>query len=289
MRKIVRECLPPPSRYTKPAFAMPAGACDSHSHVTPTTTWNLATDASYEPCPTPPRESRRMRSALGFDRGIVVQASAFGQDNSGVTEALRDDPVSLRGVIVSDESISDVEIERLHALGVRGMRFITSGLGGTVGTKAMVALGPRMAHFGWHAEVLPAAVQWPDLLPVLRKMPCKVVVDHLGYLPAGLADDDPSVLALYELVADHGAFVKLIGYRLSETRGGSALARRAQKLFCLAPDRMVWGTDWPHVGLSASVDAGVLLNDFAGWFDNDKDVLDRVLAANPAKLYQFQG
>jgi len=245
-------------------------------------------DASYEPCPTPPIESRRMRSALGFQRGVIVQASAFGQDNSGIFEALRDNPDSLRGVIVSDEGISDNELEQLHTLGVRGMRFITSGLGGTVGTASMVALGPRIAQLGWHVEVLPAAAQWPALLPVLRNMPCEVVVDHLGYLPVELGDTDPSLRALCELVSDHGAYVKLIGYRLSEKLGSPALARRAQNLFRLAPDRMVWGTDWPHVGLAASVDAGVLLNDFSSWFDNDMDVLERILAANPAKLYRFQ-
>lgn len=287
MRKIVRECLSPPISYTKPSFVMPLGACDSHSHVTPGGTWNLVEDASYEPSPAPPDESRRMRSALGFQRGVIVQASAFGQDNSGVIEALQDDPHSLRGIVVSDETLSDQRIEQLHGHGVRGMRFITSGLGGTVGTRSMVALAPRIAPFGWHVEILANSAQWPELLPILRRIPCKVVIDHLGYLPPEIGDDEPSVGAVYELVVDHGAFVKLIGYRLSEKLGNAAIVGRAQKLFRLAPDRMLWGTDWPHVGIATPIDAGVLLNDFAGWFGNDKDVLERVLANNPAGLYQF--
>ncbi|AVK72243.1 hypothetical protein BJN34_0300 [Cupriavidus necator] len=153
MSAVEQESLPPPESYTTPTFVVPDGAWDGHSHVTPRGSWALVSDASYLPAPAPPEKHRQMRAALGLQRGAVIQASVFGTDNTGVIEALTDEPGILRGVVVAGQTIDDAEIERLHGIGVRGMRFITNGLGGTVGTQAMVALAPRIAEFGWHAEV----------------------------------------------------------------------------------------------------------------------------------------
>lgn len=287
MIPFVKECLPPPERYTRPTFRMPAGACDSHSHVTPVGTWKLAPDASYVPAPCPPEAHRRMRSALGLERAVVIQASAFGTDNSGVLDALADEPETVRGVVVVNESISDEALADLHRSGVRGARFITNGLGGTVGFASLKALAPRISSLGWHIELLPDPAHWSELLPILKSLTCPIVLDHMGYLPASVGLDDRAMRVISDLVIDRGAWMKLVGYRLSPDLEDARLIERAHAFYRAAPERMIWGTDWPHLGLATRIDAGKLLNVFASWFDNDAAVLERVLAANPSRLFDF--
>ncbi|WP_063830518.1 amidohydrolase family protein [Cupriavidus sp. SK-3] len=285
MSAVEQGSLPPPESYATPTFVVPGGAWDCHSHVTPRGNWALVSDASYLPAPAPPEKHRKMRAALGLQRGAVIQASVFGTDNTGVIEALTDEPDILRGVVVAGQTIDDAEIERLHGIGVRGMRFITNGLGGTVGTQAMVALAPRIAEFGWHAEVLPGPTQWPELLPVLEALPCKIVIDHMGGFPPEFGVNHPTTQVIRKLLVERGAWVKLIGYRLSDDLMDSRVIERAHAFYGDAPGQMIWGTDWPHVGIKKPVDAGQLLNAFARWFDNDPEVMHRVLAMNPACLF----
>ena len=228
-----------------------------------------------------------MRSALGLQRSVVVQASAYGLDNRGVEEALRRDPHNVRGVVVAKADVSDTQMDDWHRLGVRGMRFIMSGqLGGTVGIDDLIALAPRLAARGWHGEILPREDEWDDVLPVLSRLPCSLVIDHLGGVHADV--DDPGPLAALDYLLGEGrTWLKLIGYRLSKDPLDPRLVARAQRFYRRAPQRMVWGSDWPHVGMSEPHDAGALLNAFASWFDHDEAVLSEVLAANPQSLFQF--
>lgn len=228
-----------------------------------------------------------MRSALGLERSVVVQASVYGLDNRAVETALRRDPQNLRGVVVASADVGDTQMEDWHRLGVRGMRFIMSGqLGGTVGIDDLIALAPRLAAHGWHAEVLPRHDEWDEVLPVLSRLPCRLVIDHLGGVPAKL-DEHESTSAIQYLLEQGRTWLKLIGYRLSEDLLDPRLVARAQRFYKLAPQRMVWGSDWPHVGMSESHDAGALLNSFARWFDRDASVLANVLAVNPGLLFDF--
>lgn len=287
--QVVTRCFPPSSSYSTPSFDVPAGACDSHCHVTPRDHARVTPDASYVPQPCPPEELARMRNALGLERSVIVQASVYGLDNRGVEAALAQGPQTLRGVVVSDRRVSDAQLSTWHQLGVRGMRFIMSGqLGGTVGVEDLVQLAPRLAELGWHAEILPRTEDWNELLPVLTRLPCRLVIDHLGGMPAGHTDP-AGVAAIDYLIAEGRTWVKLIGYRLSEDLHDPRLRKRAQHFYRLAPHRMVWGSDWPHVGMAKPQDAGVLLDVLAAWLERDPAALADVLVRNPEALFDFGG
>ena len=280
-------CLPPPDHYSMPDFPVPARACDAHCHVTPPDHLNTVSDASYEPAPAPPEELQRLRRAIQFERSVVVQASAYGKDNRAVEQALRAEPSALRGVVVADAETTDAQLDAWHSIGVRGMRFIMSGqLGGTVDLNDLQLLAPRLAARGWHAEILPHGDQWAPLAATLRQLPCTLVVDHLGGLALG-DEGDEAEQVLHTLLATGRVWVKLIGYRLSPDLVDPCLVQRVQRLYAKAPTRMVWGTDWPHVGFSTAHDAGALLNAFATWFDHDAGVMEQVLASNPEVLFDF--
>jgi 2-pyrone-4,6-dicarboxylate lactonase len=284
----MEHCLPPPNRYTSPVFKVPALACDSHFHVTPKAPWCLAPDASYSPALAPSGQAKAMRSALGLSRGLVVQPSIFGTDNRGVLEALASDPDHLRGVAVADRSVGDTDLERWHSLGVRGLRFITSGLGAASDIADMIALAPRIRLLGWHMEIQPLMDQWAELAAVLHELPVTLVIDHMGNIPAEVDQNHESLQVVHSLVKHRGAHVKLIGYRLSNEPHDRRLIHRAHRFFEDAPRQMVWGTDWPHVVRHPMTDTGTLLNEFGCWFDNDIEVLERVLTSNPASLFGFQ-
>lgn len=286
--KVVTACHPPPATYAAPSIAMPAWACDSHCHVTPADHANVTADASYQPAPAPPEELDRMRKAIGLQRSVVVQASVYGLDNRGVEAALKRDPRNVRGVVVADRDVSDRQLDIWHTLGVRGMRFIMAGqLGGTVGMDDLESLAPRLATRGWHAEIMLRPEQWRLLLPALRSLPCNLVIDHLGGVPADDNDPVPDA-AILSLLDEGNTWLKLIGYRLSGDLLHPRLIGRARSFYEAAPTRMVWGTDWPHVGMADRHDAGVLLNAFMQWFDGDSEVLEKVLASNPEKLFDFE-
>lgn len=285
--KVETACHPPPIAYAAPSGAIPAWACDSHCHVTPVDHANVTPDASYHPAPAPPDEMDRMREAIGLQRSVVVQASVYGLDNRGVEAALKRDPGNVRGVVVADRNVSDRQLDIWHTLGVRGMRFIMAGqLGGTVGMDDLQRLAPRLAAREWHAEILVRPEQWGVLLSELRRLPCNLVIDHLGGVPAD--DNDPIAdAAILSLLGEGSTWLKLIGYRLSKDLLHPRLITRAQTFYDAAPTRMVWGTDWPHVGMGDRHDAGVLLNAFIQWFDSDSEVLEKILASNPEELFDF--
>jgi predicted TIM-barrel fold metal-dependent hydrolase len=279
--------LPPPATYERPRFPMPAGACDSHAHVIPAAGWSLVPGANYTPAPAPAETHLQMLDALGLDRGVVVQPSIFGTDNRALIDAIARAPERLRGVAVIDAAISDDDLQRLHHQGVRGARF-NAMLGGGGGLEAMTELGSRLSALGWHAEVFVDGHLLPQLAPAFRALPCRVVIDHMASLRADVGIDSEPVRALRALVADRDTWVKLSGaYRLADKAGDARLAERGRTLVKDAPDRMVWGSDWPHVACSFMPDAGRLLNLLADWFDADAGTLQRVLVDNPARLFDF--
>lgn len=279
--------LAPPAQYEHPRFAMPALACDSHTHVIPESGWSLVPDATYTPAAAPAATHLSMLDALGLDRGVVVQPSIFGTDNKAVVEAIARAPGRLRGVAVVDSGIADNELQTLHSQGIRGARFNVM-LGGGGGLAAMTELAPRLAALGWHAEILVDGHLLPELASALLQLPCRLVIDHMASLRADIGMDSLPVRALRKLVADRDTWVKLSGtYRLADDASDWRLGKRGRMLVKDAPERMVWGSDWPHVACSVMPDAGALLNLLGDWFDADSATLKRLLVENPARLFDF--
>jgi len=282
-------CLAPLPDMDAATFDIPAGACDTHAHVVATDAiaYPQVPERSYTPPPAPESAYLAMLKQTGMSRGVLVQISVYGTDNRYMLEVLRRHPDQLRGIGVVAPTVTDAELEAMHAAGVRGLR-INVLFGGGIGFDAMETLAHRIADFGWHMQFLMDARQLPELMPRMRKLPVPGVVDHMGHMPVAEGIHSAGFQALQHLVRDHGWWVKLSGaYRISERFDDfSDVVPWAQALIDTAPDRMLWGSDWPHVHLTRMVNTGRLRNQLALWAP-DADVRHRILVSNPERLYGF--
>jgi len=270
------------------AFPMPPGACDTHAHViSPSPDHPMAASRSYTPPPAPEAAYLAHLAAIGCDRGVLVQISVYGTDNRYLLEVLGRHPDRLRGVAVAAPGIGDRDLEAMHAAGIRGLRLNLAFPGAGLDLGAMEVLARRIAPLGWHLQFLFDGRDLPELLPRLARFACPCVLDHMGHLPATLGLGHPAFLAVRELVAGHGWWVKLSGpYRLSQTPGWEDVVPLAQALVAAAPDRMLWGSDWPHVAMPHPPDTLATRNSLLAWAP-DADVRRRILVDNPARLYGF--
>ncbi|MGK8202273.1 amidohydrolase family protein [Burkholderia cenocepacia] len=283
-------CAAPLPDVAPPVFDMPAGAVDTHAHVIATgPDYPLVEQRSYTPPPASEQQYLAMLDALGCTYGVLVQVSVHGTDNRYMLHALRRHPQRLRGVAVVSPEIGDRELEAMHEAGVRGLR-INVLFGGGIGFAAMETLAHRIKDLGWHMQFLMDVKTLPELMPRMTRLPITGIVDHMGHTPvdAGLAA--PGFAALRELVVGHGFWVKLSGaYRISHRFPAfDDVTPFAQALIADAPDRMVWGSDWPHVSLEPDrmPDTGDLRNLLAQWAP-DAATRRRILVDNPARLYGF--
>ncbi|MDO9216891.1 MAG: amidohydrolase family protein, partial [Lacisediminimonas sp.] len=202
-------------------------------------------------------------------------------------ESLRRHPQRLRGVAVVAPDVSDAELADLHAAGVRGLR-LNILFGGGVSLDAMEHLAQRIGKSGWHLQLLLDARMLPGLMPRLTRLPCPVVIDHMGHMPVADGLDAPGFNSLRTLLREHDCWVKLSGaYRISDDFPDFGdVVPLAHSLIAAAPDRCVWGSDWPHVALKQMPDTGRLLNALPAW-SPDPAQLQRILVDNPARLYGF--
>jgi predicted TIM-barrel fold metal-dependent hydrolase len=271
-------------------------ACDAHAHVFgPADTFPYATDRSYTPPDAPLAKYLGMLDTLGFDRGVLVQASAHGRDNSAMLDALKRHPDRLRGVAVADAEVAPAELRRWHAAGVRGLRFnhfFRDGAlhyRGGVPLSAAPALASVMAELGWHLQLWIDVKDLPDTISVLKALALPVVIDHMGRTDARAGTASPGFQALLRLVGDGGCWVKVSGaHRLSRRAPDYEDARPFHEALARAnPDRLVWGSDWPHPRIEGEMpDAGHLLDLFQAW-TRDEATSKRILVGNPAALYGF--
>ncbi len=271
-------------------FAIPAGACDTHAHVVSTQaqSYPMVGQRSYTPHPADEAMYLNMLKKQGMSRGVLVQISVYGTDNRYMLRVLAHNPKTLRGVAVVDADIDEKELERMHQLGVRGLR-INTLFGGGVGYQAIEALAKKIQPLGWHMQFLIDARDLPELMPRLAPLQVPCVIDHMGHTPVSQGLDSPAFQALFHLVSDQGWWVKLSGaYRISEDFSRfDDVVPLAQRLIDLAPDRMVWGSDWPHVAIAKMPDTGALRNQLAVW-SPDEAQRRKILVDNPARLYGFE-
>lgn len=282
-------CPAPLSNIEKANFIVPDGACDTHAHVVAEDMerYPMVKNRSYTPHPATETAYFNMLKQTGMTRGVLVQISVYGTDNRYMLEVLSRHPETLRGIAVVDENITEAELERMHQLGVRGLR-INVLFGGGIGFDAMETLAQKIKPFGWHMQFLMNAAHIPELMPRLKKLPIIGVVDHMGHTPVSQGIDSPAMQGLTYLMKENGWWVKLSGaYRVSEDYPEfKDVIPWAKKLYDTAPDQCVWGSDWPHVALTKMPDTGALRNQLPLWLPTDSD-LKRVLVTNPQKLYDF--
>lgn len=283
-------CPAPLLPVTPPSFKLPTGSCDTHAHVISENQerYPFVTGRSYTPAPAPEETYLNVLRDMGMQRGVLVQPSIYGTDNRYMLEVLQRNRALLRGVAVVDDQVCDKELESMHASGVRGVRINVLFRGG-VNLDLMERLAGRIAELGWHMQFLMDVRGLEEVHARMVKLPCPVVIDHLGHFPARLGVKEPGFDLLRRSVTSHGWWVKLSGiYRLSESPPDYAdTDALAHSLLEVAPKQMLWGSDWPHVALKLPPDTGSLLDRLAVWAPCEQ-LRQRILVDNPATLYDFQ-
>jgi 2-pyrone-4,6-dicarboxylate lactonase len=286
-------CAAPDPAPRKPGFALPPLSCDCHAHICgPASRYPYWPGRVYTPpdCLLP--AYRDMLAALGVERAVLVQPSVYASDNRALLDALAAAGPSFRGVAVIEETISNDALERLHRAGIRGVRCNIVDIvedKGKLPLAMLERLARRIERFGWHIELLMHADEFPDMDRAFADFPVDIVLGHLGYQRTDRGVDDPGFLALLRLMRAGKAWVKLTGpYRISAVGMPHVdTVPFAQALLDAAPERVVWGTDWPHVMVQGAMpNDGDLCDLLAAWIP-DAQLRRRVLVDNPAMLYGF--
>lgn len=283
-------CPPPDPRPRSPRARIPAGATDCHAHVIgPAWRYPFVAIRSYTPPDALLPDYQQMLDTLGFTRAVLVQPSIHGDDNTVMMHAIAEARgLDMRAVVVVPPDIEEASLRALHAQGARGVRINLIYAGGNVGLGAAAAISSRIVDFGWHLQVLANVSAIPDLMPEMARLPVPVVFDHFGHIPARKGAADKGFAAMLEMLRRGNTWVKISGaYRLSDAGFPYADVRPlCEALLQANPDRLIWGTDWPHTVTPAMPNDGDLIDLICEWL-GDEALIEKVLVKNPERLYGF--
>ncbi|GAA4343552.1 amidohydrolase family protein [Pigmentiphaga soli] len=297
------------SSHAKPDFTPPAGACDCHVHVFEDHgRYPLAADRPYTPAEATLADLAAVLGWLGLGRAVIVQASPQGNDHACLADSLRainrGGALEARGVCVIGSRTSDAELQDLHRAGVRGARVNLHTVGthsASAARESILRVAGRVAPLGWHVQTFTDLNVIAGLRGELSRLPVPIVFDHFALARAGAGIGQPGFDVLASLLAQGKAYVKLSAtYRMSGPGEEAGVQDLARALIDANPDRILWGSDWPHtVGTMVpgserlavrpfkAVDDGAALSRLRQWTQGRAGLLDRILVANPAALYQF--
>lgn len=276
----------------KPDRPLPPRACDSHCHVFgPATVFPYAAESTYQPVDAPREKLFELHRFLGIERSVIVQASCHGTDNRAMVDALRAGGDACRGIAVVGADVGVDEIAEMHEAGVRGVRFnFVKRLGGGKPLDVYRAILDRIRPRGWHVVVYFDAEDIDDLAPFLREIPAPVVIDHMGRVPVEEGSAGHAFELLHELLVGDDRFWVKISCAERLSRQGPPYADVdpvARALLAAVPDRVLWGTDWPHPNMKSHMpDDGELVDRIMTLCDTD-ELRHKVLVDNPARLYGF--
>jgi predicted TIM-barrel fold metal-dependent hydrolase len=272
-------------------------SCDCHFHVFgPAHRYPYGPDLRYVPPSAPLSEYRALARHLGIERMVFVQPSAYGRDNSCLLDAMREVGSPCRGIVDVDESISDAALAEMQALGVCGVRINVSpvkapeaGVAATLRPRIQ-RWAARCAEIGWMLDFLLPGWLTRELLGTLRKLPVDFTLAHMGMFLARDGVGQPGFQQLLDLMR-HGegrCWVKLTGvYRLSSAPGFADAAPMAEALIAAAPDRILWGSDYPHLSFADRVSSIELFNLLGHWAP-DAATRRMILVDNAGHLFKFQ-
>jgi predicted TIM-barrel fold metal-dependent hydrolase len=277
-------CLPPRPLGRPPRTQLPAGTCDCHFHVF-REGLPLAEERGDTPTMATLADWHALAAAVGIACGVVVQPSVCGTDNRVLLAALAAHPDTLRGVVVIPPDTAPAEIARLHRLGVRAVRINLPARVG-LALDAVPDLARLVRPFGWHLQFLVGPDRITTVADIAVRHAIPVVIDHLALIHPDDAGSEAAVTELQRLLDTGTAHVKVSApYRLARAPGYPGLARLVERLVRSHPERLLWGTDWPHTDLYESVpDDADLVDTALDWF-SDAGLRERVLVANPQALY----
>ena len=281
-----------------PNFRSPALACDAHFHVFgPADRYPHGTDVRYAPPLKPLADYQNTASMLGIERMVFVQPSAYGRDNRCMLDAMAEAGVErCRGIVDVDENIADAELDRLNGIGVRGVRINVSPVQAQE-SGLMAKLLPRIRRLdarceeiGWHLDFLLPGWLTKDLMKVLHNLKCEFSLAHMGMFLAKDGIWQPGFQQLLDLLnhGNGGAWVKLTGaYRISTAPGFADVLPMARALIDAASDRILWGSDYPHLSFADKVGSVTLFNLLGTWAP-DEAIRQKILVENPARLFGFK-
>jgi predicted TIM-barrel fold metal-dependent hydrolase len=287
------------------SFEVPLGACDCHTHIHgDPETFPFFAGRVYTPEMALPEEMAALHRALSVQRVVIVTPSVYGTDNSATLYGMKARGKDARGVAVVDDAVPETELDAMDRAGMRGIRLnlATSGINDAkVARQRLRAAADRMAGRGWHVQIYTSLPMITAVKDLVAASPVPIVFDHFGGAQARLGLEQPGFADLVDLVRSGDAYVKVSGaYRASSLAPDHAdVVPLAKALIAANPDRVVWGTDWPHPDSSTPsggkptdvtpllrIDDARLLNQLAVWAP-DPAVRTRILVDNPARLYGF--
>jgi 2-pyrone-4,6-dicarboxylate lactonase len=281
-----------------PQFKLPPGSVDAHCHVFgPGEQFPYAPERKYTPCDAGKAQLFALRDHLGFARNVIVQATCHGADNRAMADACRASNGRARGVATVKRSVTDAELQALHAAGVRGVRFnFVKRLVDFTPKDELMEIAGRIKALGWHVVIYFEAQDLPELWDFFSALPTTVVVDHMGRPDVSKPVDGPEFALLLQFMREHGnvwskvscserlsvAGPPALNGERSAYRDVAPFARRVIETF---PDRVLWGTDWPHPNLKDHMPDDGLLVDFIPHIATTPELQRRLLVDNPMRLY----
>lgn len=283
---------------SKPRFKLPAGAVDAHCHVFgPGDVFPYAPERKYTPCDASKEQLFALRDHLGFDKNVIVQATCHGSDNRALVDALKSSNGKARGVATVGRDVTDAQLQDMHAAGVRGTRFnFVKRLADFTPREVLLEIANRIAPLGWHVVVYFEAQDLPELYDFFTALPTTVVVDHMGRPDVSKPVDGPEFALFQRMMREHGNIWSKVSCpeRLS-IKGPKALDGEqhayqdvvpfARTLVETFPDRVLWGTDWPHPNLKDHMPDDGLLVDFIPQIATTAELQRKLLVDNPTRLY----
>ena len=280
-----------------PEFKAPPGTCDAHFHVFgPAERYPHGAALRYAPPLAPLADYLALARKLGIERMVFVQPSAYGRDNACMLDAMREiGPQRCRGIVDVDENIADAELTRLHAIGVRGVRINVSPVKPPEPSFSasllprIARLDARCAEIGWQLDFLLPGWLTSELMATLKKLKCNFTLAHMGMFLAHDGAAPPGFRQLLDFLqhGDGRCWVKLTGvYRMSTAEGFADAAPMAEALIAAAPDRVIWGSDYPHLSFDDKVGSIELFNLLGSWAPHE-GTQRKILVDNPARLFGF--
>lgn len=282
--------LPFHANPTGPKFRPPAGAVDAHCHVFgPAATFPYHPKRKYTPCDAPKEKLFALRDYLGFDRNVIVQASCHGTDNAALLDALETAGEAARGVAVVDPAVTEDELRAMDKVGVRAVRFnFVKRLVDSTPKESFLSIAEKIKPLGWHIVVYFEAPDLQELAPFLYELDTTIVVDHMGRPDVSKGVEHQDFQRFIDLMASNDRIWTKVSCpeRLTQTPPDySDVVPFARKLVETFPDRVLWGTDWPHPNMKSHVPDDGKLVDVIPAIATSKALQNKLLIDNPRNLY----
>ena len=294
MNNDIKDCLPPDRHPRKPNIILPTGSIDTHVHVFDSK-YQLSPVRGYTPPDSTLADLKHLHDTLGLGRVVFTQPSIYGTDNSAILDGINNlngaTSNRARGVVAVSLDVTDEELADFDAQGIRGIRLNTDNKGGMpIGLDQIAKIAERIDGLNWHLEFLFPGQDILDLMPIFTSLKVPMSIGHFAYQPATAGVEAPGFQSLLELMRQGNTWMKISGAnRVSQTDlpPYDDVKPMAQALIEVAPDRIMWGTDWPHPNkYEVNPNDGDLVNAFGEWV-TDESLRRKIMVDTPASFYRF--